>query len=244
VDSAVLSQELHFREPIQRGEVHVWTASLETSRERLLRYSALLSAQETARASRYVFERDREHFIACRGILRELLGGYLSVSGKSIEIAGAALQKPALAQPPASMDLRFNLSHSQGFAILAFSVGHELGVDVEHIRDDIEDEEIAGRYFSDTERAELAKLKGTDRKRGFFLCWTRKEAYVKARGDGLKIPLDSFSVTLTPNALVQLFSEDSDQWSLHSLEVSAGFAAALVVEGTPARISVGAYLPG
>jgi 4'-phosphopantetheinyl transferase len=243
-DSAAVSQPLEFHEPIRRGEVHVWTASLETNPEALLRYSALLGAEETVRASRYVFARDRQHFVVCRGILRELLGGYLLVSGKSIEISGAALEKPRLGETFQRRDLRFNLSHSHGFAVLAFSVGHEVGVDVERIRDDIEDEEIARRYFSSAERTELAKLRGSDRKKAFFLCWTRKEAYLKARGDGLKIPLESFSVTLTPGAPAQLSSEDSDRWSLHSLEPAAGFTAALVVEGTPARISLGAYPPG
>jgi 4'-phosphopantetheinyl transferase len=243
LDSAAHSEERHPGEPIRRGEVHVWTASLQTGPEGLLRYSTLLSEQETARASRYVFARDREHFIVCRGILRELLGSYLFVPGKSLEISGAGFQKPALAQTFHHQDLRFNLSHSHGFAILAFSLGLEVGVDVERIRHDIEDEEVARRYFSNAERAELAKLGGTDRKRAFFLCWTRKEAYLKARGDGLKVPLDSFSVTLRPDRLVRLSSQDSDHWSLHSLEVAAGFAAALAVEGTPTRISVRAYSP-
>jgi 4'-phosphopantetheinyl transferase len=221
--------------PIGDREVHLWVASLEGSEECAQHYRELLSAEERERASKYVFERDRLHFQLCRGILRELLGGYLSVPGKSIEISCGIRGKPALARP-AQNDLRFNLSHSHGFAVFAFSIGQELGVDAERICEDVEAEEIARRYFSIEERAELSCLEGADKAKGFFLCWTRKEAYLKARGDGLATPLDSFSVTLTPDAPARLFSEDADHWSLHSLELVKDWAAAVVVEGTAARI--------
>ena len=221
--------------PIGDREVHLWVASLEGSKENAQNYRELLSAEEKERASKYVFERDRLHFVLCRGILRELLGGYLSLPGKSIEISCGLRGKPVLAGPVQN-DLRFNLSHSHGFAVFAFSIGQELGVDAEHIREDVEAEEIAQRYFSIEERAELSRLEGADKAKGFFLCWTRKEAYLKARGDGLATPLDSFSVTLTPDAPARLVSEDADRWSLHSLELAKGWAAALVVQGTAARI--------
>jgi 4'-phosphopantetheinyl transferase len=231
---------------IRGGEVHLWTAcleSLESSEETLAYYAGLLSPEEGARASKYVFRRDRAHFILCRGILRELLGSYLSVPGKLLEISCAPQGKPVLAHCLQNTDLRFNLSHSHGFAILAFAIGRDLGVDAELIRADIEAEEIARRYFSDVERAELNGLERSGRARGFFLCWTRKEAYIKARGDGLiKISLDSFSVTLTPDAPARLSSADADRWSLHSLEISKRWAAALVVEGMPTRILIREHL--
>jgi 4'-phosphopantetheinyl transferase len=227
------------RQPLRSGEVHLWSSTLEKSQETLDYYASLLSQEESARASKYVFRRDQAHFTLCRGILRELLGGYLSVPGKSIEISIAPRGKPVLPQGAQNRDLRFNLSHSHGLAIFAFTIGRDVGVDTELIRDDIDVEEIAGRYFSNVERAELNGLTGADRARGFFLCWTRKEAYIKACGDGLiKIPLDSFSVTLTPDVPARLSSADADRWSLHSLEISKGWAAALVVEGTPARILI------
>jgi 4'-phosphopantetheinyl transferase len=223
---------------IRSGEVHLWCTSLEGSQESLNSYSRLLSREEIARASKYVFRRDQTHFILSRGILRELLGRYLSVPGESIEISSAAAGKPELAQKVQNVDLRFNLSHSHGLAIFAFSIARELGIDAEFIREDVETDEIARRYFSNVEREELSSLKDADRAKGFFLCWTRKEAYVKARGKGLEIPLDSFSVTLTPGAQPRLTSEDAVRWSLHSLELATGWASALVVEGTPARIVV------
>jgi len=236
LDPVLVSRVLADRNPMRDGEVHLWVASLEKSEERAQEYTDLLSAEESARASKYVFARDRVHFILCRGILRELLASYLSVPGKSIEISRGLRGKPVLAGTAQKKDLRFNLSHSHGLAIFAFSIGQELGVDAERVREDVEAEEIARRYFSMSERAELSRLQGSDRAKGFFLCWTRKEAYLKARGDGLAMPLDSFSVTLTPGAPARLLSEDADRWSLHSLEPAKGWTAALVVEGTTARI--------
>lgn len=223
-------------EPLHNGEVHVWSALLDESQESLSAYAGLLTEDEMRRASNYVFRRDQTHLILSRGILRELLGGYLSAPGKSIQIRSAAGGKPAIVPEVHNMDLRFNLSHSHGFAVFAFSIGRELGVDAEFIREDVEVDQIAQRYFSNAEREELRSLKAADRARAFFLCWTRKEAYVKARGKGLEIPLDSFSVTLTPGAQARLTSEDADRWSLHSLELATGWASALVIEGTPARI--------
>jgi 4'-phosphopantetheinyl transferase len=236
LNSVVVAEGLRDIDPISRGDVHLWTAFLETNQEGMDFYASILSKEEAERASKYVFQRDLTHFILCRGILRELLGYYLSVPEKSIEISSLASGKPALAKSLKNGDLSFNLSHSHGLAVFAFSIGRELGVDAEFIREDVEADEIARGYFSNAEREELRRLKGSDRAKGFFLCWTRKEAYVKARGKGLEIPLDSFSVTLTPGAEVRLTSADADRWSLHSLELATGWASALVVEGTPARI--------
>jgi 4'-phosphopantetheinyl transferase len=237
--SAKVSQGLSDRPLLRDGEVHLWSAPLEKSQETLDYYASLLSREEKARATKYVFRRDQVHFVLCRGILRELLGGYLSVPGKSVEISIAPGGKPLLPHGTQNGDLRFNLSHSHGLAIFAFTNRQDVGVDTELIREDIDAEEIAQRYFSNEERAEFNGLTSAERARGFFLCWTRKEAYLKARGDGLiKVPLDSFSVSLSPDAPARLSSADADRWSLHSLEISKGWAAALVVQGTPARIVI------
>jgi 4'-phosphopantetheinyl transferase len=218
------------------GEVHVWSALLEDSKDRLNVYTSHLSKDEIARASRYVFAHHRTNFILARGILRELLARYLSIPEQSIVISSAAQGKPALANAVQGLDLRFNLSHSNGFTVYAFSQGLELGVDVEFIRQDIEAQEIASKYFSKRECEELSGLKGADQVKGFFHCWTRKEAYIKARGEGLKISLDSFSVTLTPGAPARLTSADENRWSVHSIELVPGWASALVVAGNPERI--------
>jgi 4'-phosphopantetheinyl transferase len=135
-------------------------------------------------------------------------------------------------------DLRFNLSNSQGVALYAFALGREVGIDIEKIRPEVAFEGIEDRYFSSRERQELRDLPEKLRPEGFFLCWTRKEAYVKARGDGLYLPLDSFDVSLTPGKPAVLNSQDRDRWSIYPLQPLANFVGALVVEGSkiPVRL--------
>ncbi len=139
--------------------------------------------------------------------------------------------KPFLLSPPAHPPIDFNVAHSRDLALLAFSSGFPLGVDVEFVRPEIASEEIAGRYFSAQEVSELLALPAASRSQAFFLGWTRKEAYVKALGDGLQIPLASFSVSLTPFQPAILESADSDRWSLQSLSPAEEYAAAIVAEG-------------
>src|SRR5206468_3486528 len=125
---------------------------------------------------------------------------------------------------------------SHGLALLAFAVGRNLGVDVEFVRSSLASEEIADRYFSPQEVAELRTLSPSLREEAFFLCWTRKEAYVKARGEGLHIPLESFNVSVTPGQPERLESADSGRWSMWSLHPDPQYVGALVVEGRDLRL--------
>lgn len=126
--------------------------------------------------------------------------------------------------------VRFNMSHSQGLAMFAFTLDRELGIDVEMIRSDFGGEDIAKRYFSRDEVAELMSLPPEMRAKAFFLCWSRKEAYIKARGQGLQIPLTSFSVSLTPGAPERLRADDASRWELHSFQPHENYAGALIAE--------------
>jgi 4'-phosphopantetheinyl transferase len=213
------------------SEIHVWRARLDLALESLSRMRGMLAADEQARADRFHFDRDRNHFVACRGILRELLGSYLSCSPASLKFSYGAFGKPALRPEDFSQPIRFNVAHSNGLALLAFAASCELGVDLESIRRDFAGDEIAQRYFSKEELEELRALPEAMRTQGFFECWTRKEAYIKARGLGLQIPLQSFSVSLTPGQPETLQSEDASRWTLRSIDVSPGFAGAVVLEG-------------
>jgi 4'-phosphopantetheinyl transferase len=211
-------------------ELHIWRADLNLAPETLKRLALTLDNDEKARAARFHFARDRDHFTACRGILRELLGEYLGSSPASIEFSYGAYGKPAHRPGDSRPPIRFNVSHSSGRAVLAFARNCEIGIDLEPISPEFAGEEIAKRYFSAREVAELIALPVEMRPEGFSLCWTRKEAYVKARGLGLQIPLDSFSVSLTPNQPELLESEDSNRWSLRSFMPAPDFAAAIVHE--------------
>lgn len=212
------------------NELHIWRAFLDldsTVRERL---SAVLSSAEQERAAGFAFAKDRNRFTVARAILRQLIGGYLRESPQDVVLDSLPHGKPILTATARIPSLRFNLSHSHQFALFAFCLEHEVGIDIEKVKPEVAFEGIENHYFSPKERAELQTLPRDLRPEGFFLCWTRKEAYVKARGDGLKIPLESFSVSLTPGKPAVLQSSDEDRWSLYSLDPTAGFVGALTVE--------------
>jgi len=216
---------------LREGEVHAWRVPLERSEAELLRLRGTLSIEETVRADRFYFQRDRDAFIATRGTLRQLLGRYLECPPGEFAFDYGPYGKPNLRRASPGLSLDFNVSHSHGLALMAFSLGRQLGVDVESIRPAVASEEIAERFFSLQEVTELQSLPPARRAEGFFLCWTRKEAYVKAIGDGLQIPLKSFHVSLTPSEPARLESADSERWTLRSLRPGAGFVGALVAEG-------------
>jgi 4'-phosphopantetheinyl transferase len=213
------------------GEVHVWRASLDCSESVLHRFEAALAADEKARAQRFVFQPDRNSYIAARGVLRELLGRYLSRGPSEIEFDYGAQGKPALRSGWSQSGVQFNVSHSHGLALFAFAVARQVGVDVELVRPDFAGEKIAERFFSSQEVRALRSLPAAVQDDGFFLCWTRKEAYIKARGEGLQIPLKSFHVSLTPGKPARLQANDSSRWSLRSLRLEGRYVGAAVGEG-------------
>ena len=194
-----------------------------------------LSTDEQERANRYRFARDRQAFITRRGRLRLILGRYLGLDPASLQFSYNPYGKPAL-QPEAAGQLCFNLSHSQGLALFAFARQVDIGVDLERLRSDFDHLELAERFFSAGERAELNALPLESRPQAFFLCWTRKEAFIKAHGEGLSLPLDHFDVSLTPGEPARLVAtraglETPDQWSLFNLEPAPDYLAALAVRG-------------
>ena len=221
---------------LAEDEIHVWRAYLDCDEVVLHQFEATLATDETARANRFVFPRDRNAFIATRGILRKLLGRYVSHSPARLEFDYSPRGKPFLRANQIERSIEFNVSHSHGLALLAFAAKRRLGVDVELVRPDFASDEIAQRYFSPQELTELRALPASLQAEGFFLCWTRKEAYVKARGEGLHIPLESFQVSLTPGQPELLQAADSEPWTLHSLQPDPRFVGALVGEGRGWRL--------
>lgn len=222
---------------LHSNEVHVWRASLACGSDALRLLGTNLTEDERDRARRFLFERDRNHFIAGRGILRELLGKYLSRPPAELKFRYGPQGKPTLSGQKSQQSVRFNLSHSHGLAVFAFSLDRELGVDLELVRSDVATEEIASRYFSARELAEFRLVPPHLRAEAFFLCWTRKEAFVKARGEGLHIPLDSFSVSLTPGEVEKLEGADCEGCTISSLQPAPGFVGAIVGEVSDCRLS-------
>ena len=219
-------------------DVHVWQASLCVPESTLARLYSTLSPDEQERAARYHFLRDRQRFIAARGWLRSILSMYLSAAAGALHFRYGLHGKPELdvAGESAPGGLQFNMAHCDDVALCAVSRGRKVGVDVEHIRPGFADAALAESFFAPREVAALRSLPALDRERAFFACWTRKEAYLKARGEGLMMPLDEFEVSFAPGdtPAVQRTTAgppDSAPWSLRELDLGPGYVAALAVEG-------------
>jgi len=207
----------------------------ETGRDAVRAASALLSVDEQLRARRFVFDRDRSRYIVARARLRHLLAARLGTRPQSVELVYGAHGKPALAPWCADKDLRFNVSHSDSLTIYAFAQRREIGIDVEAVRSTRDADDIAAYFFSPHEQHTYQGLAPRDRPLGFFQCWTRKEAFIKARGDGLSYPLDRFDVSFAPGdpaAILRVEDVPGDRcgWRLASWSPAPGFVAAVVME--------------
>lgn len=217
-----------------KGEVHVWRASVYLAESQIGAMAETLSVDEQNRAGKFYFERDRRSFIVARGTLRALLGRYLDRSPGRLRFCYGPHGKPALTRDSGGDTLRFNLSHSHGMALFAIARHREVGVDVELIRPGLAREEIAERFFSPQEVFMLRKVPVEKRVEAFFNCWTRKEAYIKATGKGLSLPLDEFVVSLAPGEPAALLETRTDyreasRWCLRSLAPRPGYVGALAV---------------
>jgi 4'-phosphopantetheinyl transferase len=221
---------------LPQDEVHLWRVDLESIGADEFRWQQVLSADELARAASFHFSRDRQRFVAARAWLRTILAGYLRTDPRSLTFSYSKKEKPSLGPDFAGSDVRFNVSHSGGIALLAFTRGREIGVDVELLRRDSDLEGISRRFFSAHEQRQLAALPDEEKIEGFFRCWTRKEAYIKATGDGLSLPLDQFDVSVEPgtsNALLATRPDhlEAGHWLLREVKGGPGYIAALCVRG-------------
>jgi 4'-phosphopantetheinyl transferase len=216
-------------------DVEVVVARPDVGPDAVSASAALLSDGERQRARRFAFDRDRNRFIVTRALLRQLLAVRLGVGPESVELVSGARGKPALGGRFAASNLRFNVSHCEDVAVYAFSSGREVGVDVEAVRELPDADDVAARWFSPREYATYRALEPGERALGFFQCWTRKEAFIKALGDGLYHPLDRFDVSLAPGEPARILRvEDAPGercgWGLEGFSPVPGFVAAVVAE--------------
>jgi 4'-phosphopantetheinyl transferase len=215
--------------------VEVIVTRLDVRSEALRAGAAVLSDEEQDRARRFVFDRDRQRFVVARGVLRGLLAARLGVRPQAVELVYGGRGKPALAPRLAASGLRFNVSHCEDVAVYAFSSAGDVGVDVEAVRTMPDADDVATRVFSDRENAAYRALDPRDRPLGFFQCWTRKEAFIKALGHGMYYPLDRFDVSLAPGEPAELLRveqspEDRRRWRMTGFFPVPGFVAAVVAE--------------
>jgi 4'-phosphopantetheinyl transferase len=217
-------------------EVQVWGISLAQSPEQVAELADNLSADEMRRAGRFHFDRDRRRFIVARAALRDVLARHLKLRAHQISFCYGRHGKPALAITAGGSTVAFNLAHSGELALCALAGRREVGVDVELLRPVPDAHRVALDVFSPGERRALDSIPPDDRLQAFFRCWTRKEAYLKALGDGLARPLQSFQVSVDDGTDVLLDVEDdpleTSRWRLVHLTPAPGYIGALAVEGS------------
>lgn len=234
-----------FELPWQRGvpggvigfnEVHVWRVLLDTIEIQQENLSCFLSSDELARAGRFYFEKDQRRYISTRGMLRRILSAYLGQRPEQLTFDYNSYGKPALVEETDNNTLNFNLSHSDGIALYAVTCGRNIGIDIERIRDDLSFWQIARRFFSEGEISSLEKIPESQRRELFFQLWTRKEALLKASGEGISLPMEQLDVSAQCGgdwSPVQISTDNrqAQNWYGKDLFPRPGYAAAIVIEG-------------
>ncbi|HAA29695.1 MAG TPA: 4'-phosphopantetheinyl transferase [Cyanobacteria bacterium UBA8553] len=215
--------------------VHVWRADLNLPAWRLQQLAQTLCSDEQHRAERFYFEQDKKYFTAGRGLLRTILGRYLDLDPKQLQFSYSSRGKPALVNTNSKEALCFNLSHSNGLALYAVTRSRSIGIDLEHMRPMPDAEKLAQRFFSPQEYTVISTLLPEHKQEAFFNAWTRKEAYLKATGDGLA-GLEQVEVSLIPGETAALLRIQGDRqaasrWSIYQLTPAPNYVAALAVEG-------------
>jgi 4'-phosphopantetheinyl transferase len=220
------------------GEIHVWLIRLDPPSEQVESLGRALSADEWERARRFRFDRHRRQYVVGRGALRTLAAAYLGagIRPEEVKFSYGPRGKPFLAPPFDGRGLQLNLSNSNELALVGFVLSREIGVDVEFMRPMTDCEEIAERFFSESERQTLRTIPFPAKQEAFLNCWTRKEAYLKAVGEGLAAPLDSFDVTLALGEPPRMLSLNGDAtraagWYFHHLRPAADYVGAVAIEG-------------
>ena len=218
---------------LTKDQVDLWWENIDLRIQRIPAFWNILSHDERKRAERLRFDRHRQRFIVQRGMLRKILSGYLDTPPDEIRFHQGPGGKPAVAGE--SPMIRFNLSHSKGYALYAVARGREVGIDVEVVRPKPKAAGLVARFFSSNENKAFQKLEPGEKESAFFAGWTRKEAYVKAVGEGLRFSLKRFDVSLAPGdqkALMHVAGapEETRRWSLRDIDLGPDFRAALAVE--------------
>jgi 4'-phosphopantetheinyl transferase len=240
---AVAGPTFRIRESLQlaEDEVQVWRAELDKFVASEEYWFGLLSADEQERTQRFHSPLLRSRFGIGRGLLRTLLSNYLRVAPESLLFRYSATGKPELDGPLSNSPVRFNLSHSDDLALFAFARDRTIGVDVEKLRPNVDMERIADRFFSKAECVALGALHPVRKSEGFFNCWTRKEAFIKALGEGLSHSLDSFEVSLAPDETAELRvtrpdPDEKNHWWMQAVDAGPDYAAAVVARGRNLRL--------
>ncbi len=242
----------HWLEPppnlfLADDEVHVWCGNLDLSESLMDQFKNSLSEDELNRANRFYFLKDKHRFVAARGILRKILSFYLGVEPNALLFQYSQHGKPSLHPnsndlifPFKSSEVKFNVSHSNLIALFGITKYRQIGIDVEYAKDFADADKIAERFFSFQENLVFQRLPQEQKITAFYHCWTRKEAFIKAIGEGLSYPLGQFEVSFLPSEKPRIKHINNDQnqgkrWSLKALIPFPGYIGAIAVEGKDLR---------
>lgn len=220
------------------NNVHVWKVDVSLKDKRSESFISFLSLDEKERASKFKFPKDRAVYITGKFLLRSLLGHYLKTNPKKIVFEYSEFGKPSYLK---NVELDFNVSHSGNRIIIGFSKKQIIGVDIEKIKKDFDPLNLANNFFSKEEIIALSQTKNSEMFQAFYRCWTRKESFIKAVGEGLSYPLDSFAVTMDSDDSAKFLKieghkESKEDWHLHSFVPAEGYIAAITTNGKPNRI--------
>ena|ERR1022692_688483 len=230
---------------LPKDEVHVWQVDLKAWEKETDSLLELLNAEERERAARFKFPAPRNQFVISRALLRRALGRYRHIEAREVRFRTTANAKPELSE---GGDLHFNLSHTEGVTVFALARHRQVGIDVERIRQDTNALELAERFFSCPEVQWLRSQPAAQHIPLFFTCWTAKEAYIKAQGEGLSLSLSSFGVlpfvgTASSKLQLEVYDDpvESNRWSMWRLELGLDLRAALAVEGEGCKVRLGQW---
>lgn len=228
---------------LKRGRIDVWFANIDRRPSEIRAWEAVLSPEETDRAKRFRFSSDCSRYVAQHGMLRSLLSRYLGCGPQDVEIRTGAKGKPCLPVVEDEVSLQFSMSHSDAYVAFAFARDKSIGVDIERIRALPEMMGIIERHFTVREKEAMLACPEDGRLDLFYRFWTRKEALLKAQGEGLLKPLDSIEVTrngepLRPWKVFVVGCPTNDGFWVADLDGPAGFAASVAATGCMDKISV------
>ena len=228
------------------NEVHVWRLLLNEHYSQVESLKEFLSEDELLRSGKFHFEKDQNSFIIARGILRMILGGYLGMKPNELSFEYTSSGKPVLVHNNGDDKISFNLSHSTDVVLYAVTLNRNVGIDVESIRDTVDVVQIANRFFSASEIQSLDCIPEKQRPEKFFQYWTRKEAFLKATGEGVSFPMEQCNVSLVNGNFlspIELYGENSEnsRWYVRDLFPGDGYVAAIAIEGNDSDVSCWHY---
>lgn len=222
---------------ISNREVHIWRTFIDIDSPIIKTYLPVLSIDELEKANRFYFPNDRNRFITVRSVLRRIIGNYTGKHPRELKFDFNQYGKPFLSQNSSKSTIKFNISHSHEVALIAVTQDFDIGVDVEYMHTNFDFEGIVEKFFSVNEKNVWRSLPSYHKVEAFFNCWTRKEAFIKAKGKGLSLPLNEFDVSFKPGEPALLLNTAWDRkevgdWSVEEIKPANGYVGALAVKGS------------